>query len=60
MTQRTFPRNGFLLLGVLSLAAAILFAARAFAVEATMERIVSAVLFGGFGLLWIVANWSDR
>jgi hypothetical protein len=60
MTQRTFPRNGFLLLGLLSVAAAIAFIGRAWAVDPTMERIVSAVLFGGFGVLWIIAYWSDR
>lgn len=60
MTQQTFPRAAFLVLGVLSLAAAAIFVTRAIVVEDTVERIVSAILFGGFGLLWLYAFWSER
>jgi hypothetical protein len=49
-----------LLLGVLSLAASALFVARAVSVEATTERVWSAILFGGFGVFWLAAYWSAR
>lgn len=51
MTQRTFPRAGFLVLGLLSLAAAAVFIARAVVIDGTVERIISAVVFAGFGLM---------
>lgn len=61
MAQRSsFPPTGFLILGVLSVAASILFVVRAAAVEATAERIWSAVLFGAFGIFWLAAYWSTR
>lgn len=56
----SFPPNGFLLLGVLSLAASALFVVRAVSVEATTERVWSAILFGGFGVFWLAAYWSTR
>lgn len=47
MAQKpTFPPIGFLILGLLSLAASLLCVVRAFVVEGTVERIVSGVLFG--------------
>ncbi len=55
-----FPPIGFLILGVLSLAASIVFVVRAAVVDATSERVSSAVLFAGFGVLWLAAYWSTR
>lgn len=61
MSEKTsFPPIGFLVLGVLSLVAAALFVFRAISVEATTERIWSAIVFGGFGVFWLVAYWSAR
>ena len=56
----SFPPIGFLILGVLSLAASALFVIRAVSVEATTERVWSAILFGGFGVFWLAAYWSAR
>ena len=58
--QSSFPPTGFLILGILSIAASIVFVVRAVAVEATPERIWSAVIFGTFGFFWLVAYWSAR
>ena len=58
--KSSFPPIGFLVLGVLSLVAAALFVFRAVSVEATTERIWSAIVFGGFGVFWLVAYWSAR
>ena len=58
--QSSFPPTGFLILGVLSIAASIVFVVRAVAVEATAERIWSAVIFGTFGFFWLAAYWSAR
>ena len=58
--QPSFPPIGFLVLGVLSLAASVVFIIRAVTVEGTAERIWSAVLFGGFGVFWLAAYWSSR
>ena len=58
--QSSFPPSGFLILGVLSIAASIVFVVRAVAVEATAERIWSAVIFGTFGFFWLAAYWSAR
>jgi uncharacterized membrane protein HdeD (DUF308 family) len=58
--QSSFPSAGFLVLGVLSLGAAVLFVARAAVDEATSERIWSAVLFAAFGIFWLAAYWSAR
>jgi hypothetical protein len=59
MTRRSsFPPVGILILGVLSLAAAVLFIIRAAVVEGTAARIWSAVLFGVFGVFWLAAYWS--
>ena len=60
MTGRKFPRSGFLLLGVLSLAAAAVFVVRMVAVEATGERIASAIVFGVMGTLWLAAYLSGH
>ncbi len=60
MTGRGFPRSGFLLLGVLSLAAAAVFVVRMVMVEATGERITSAIAFGVMGMLWLAAYRSGR
>ena len=59
-SQSSFPPSGFLILGVLSIAASIVFVVRAVAVEATAERIWSAVIFGTFGFFWLAAYWSAR
>lgn len=58
--RSSFPPVGFLILGVLSLAAAILFLVRAATVESTAERVWSAIVFAGFGVFWLVVYWSDR
>ena len=58
--QSSFPPTGFLILGILSIAASIVFVVRAVAVEATAERIWSAVIFGTFGFFWLAAYWSAR
>ncbi len=55
-----FPPAGFLILGVLSLAASVVFIARAAGVEATAERIWSAVAFGAMGIFWLAAYWHSR
>jgi 4-amino-4-deoxy-L-arabinose transferase-like glycosyltransferase len=60
MTTREFPRNGFLILGVLSIAACLIFVVRSVGVEATSERVWSAVAFGAMGILWLWAYWSSR
>jgi hypothetical protein len=60
MSKHQFPPAGFLILGVLSLAASILFIVRAAGVEATAERIWSALVFGAMGILWLAAYWSSR
>jgi len=57
MTSRAFPRTGFLALGVLSLVASLVFVVRALSVEMTGERMISAVVFGAMGLLWL---WAYR
>ena len=58
--KKAFPPLGFLILGVLSIAASTLFVVRAAVVDGTVERILSAVVFGGFGVLWLTAYWSTR
>jgi hypothetical protein len=60
MTRHEFPSVGFLILGVLSLAASVLFIVRAAGVEATTERIWSAVVFGAMGVFWLAAYWFAR
>jgi len=55
-----FPPAGFLVLGVLGVAASILFLIRAVSVEATSERIWSAVAFGAMGVFLLAAYWADR
>ena len=60
MTSHEFPPTGFLVLGVLSLAASVLFLVRSVGVEATTERMVSAVVFGVMGVLWLAAYWSSQ
>jgi uncharacterized membrane protein HdeD (DUF308 family) len=55
-----FPPAGFLILGVLSVAASAVFLVRAVVVGATAERILSAVLFGAFGFFWLAAYRSAR
>lgn len=60
MSKRSsFPLAGFLILGVLSLAASAVFLVRAVVVEGTLERVLSAAVFGVFGALWLVAYWSS-
>lgn len=58
--QSSFPPAAFGVLGALSLIAATLFIIRAVTVEATAERIWSAILFGGLGLFMIAAYASAR
>ena len=60
MTKYEFPSVGFLILGVLSLGTSVLFIVRAAGVEATAERIWSAVVFGTMGILFLAAYWSSR
>jgi hypothetical protein len=49
-----------MVLGVLSLIAAVVFAFRAATIEATAERIWSAILFGGMGIVMVGAYMSTR
>lgn len=58
--QSSFPPVAFMVLGVLTLLAAVLFAIRAATIEATAERIWSAILFGGLGIFLIAAYASTR
>ena len=58
--QSSFPPIGFLILGILSVAASIVFLVRSVAVEATAERMWSAVIFGAFGFFWLAAYWAAR
>jgi len=58
--QSSFPPAAFMVLGVLSLIAAAIFAFRAATIEATAERIWSAILFGGMGIVMVVAYVSTR
>ena len=60
MTAHKFPPAGFLVLGVLSVAASILFVVRAAGIEATTGRIWSAVVFGAMGALFLAAYWASR
>lgn len=60
MAERSFPSIGFLVLGLLSIAAAAVFVARALVVDPTAERVFSAIMFTGFGLVWLWAYQSDR
>ena len=61
MSQKSsFPTVAFMVLGVLSLAAAAVFAFRAATVEATAERIWSAILFGGMGIFMVLTYLSTR
>jgi hypothetical protein len=45
---------------VLTIAACVVFVVRAVAVEATAERLWSAILFGGLGVMWFIAYVMDR
>ncbi len=58
--QSSFPPVAFMVLGVLSLIAAAIFAFRAATIEATAERIWSAILFGGMGIVMVGAYMSTR
>ena len=58
MSTPAFPAVGFLVLGILSIAASVVFVVRAAGCEATAERIWSAVAFGAMGIFWLVAYWS--
>ena len=60
MTTHKFPPAGFLTLGVLSIAASVAFLVRAAGIEATTERILSAVVFGVMGLIFLAAYWASR
>jgi hypothetical protein len=60
MAAHKFPPAGFLVLGGLSVAASILFLIRDASVEATSERIWSAVAFGVVGVFLLAAYWADR
>ena len=59
MQRHEFPDAGFLTLGILSLLAAAVFVVRAAGVEATGERIWSAIAFGAIGVFWLAAYWSS-
>lgn len=58
MTGRKFPPVGFLVLGVLNIMASLVFIVRVVVVEATTERIFSAVAFGVMGVLLLAAYWK--
>lgn len=58
MSTPQFPAVGFLVLGILSIAASVIFVVRAAGCEATAERIWSATAFGAMGIFWLLAYWS--
>jgi uncharacterized membrane protein HdeD (DUF308 family) len=60
MTAHKFPPAGFLVLGVLSIAASVVFLVRVAGVEATTERILSAIGFGVMGVLFLAAYWASQ
>ena len=60
MTARKFPPAGFLVLGVLSIAASVAFLVHAAGIEATTERILSAIGFGVMGVLFLAAYWASH
>jgi hypothetical protein len=60
MTTHTFPPAGFLTLGILSIAASVLFLVRAATIEATTERIWSALAFGVVGIVMLAAYWASH
>ena len=60
MTTHTFPPAGFLTLGILSIAASVLFLVRAATIDATTERIWSAVAFGILGIVLLAAYWMSH
>jgi uncharacterized membrane protein HdeD (DUF308 family) len=60
MTDHRFPPTGFLVLGVLSIAASVLFLLRAAGIEATTERVLSAAAFGVMGMVFLAAYWASR
>jgi hypothetical protein len=60
MTTHKFPPAGFLTLGILSIASSVVFLVRAAGVEATTERILSAVVFGIMGVIFLAAYWASQ
>lgn len=60
MQRRPFPWQLHLLLGVLSVLAAGIVLVRGATVDWTAERIVTAAVFAGFGVLWLVAARRGR
>ena len=60
MATHKFPPAGFLVLGVLSIAASVIFLARAAGVEATTERVLSAIVFGVMGVAFLIAYWASQ
>ena len=61
MARKTsFPPIGFLVLGLLSIGASIIFLVRSAAVEATPARLWSAAVFGVLGIFWLAAYSSAR
>lgn len=60
MTTHKFPPAGFLTLGILSIAASVVFLVRAAGIEATTERILSAVVFGVMGVIFLAAYWASQ
>lgn len=60
MTTHTFPPAGFLTLGILSIAASVLFLVRAATIEATAERIWSALAFAVVGTVLLAAYRASR
>lgn len=59
MADHKFPPVAFLTLGLLSIAASIIFLVRAAGIEASTERVVSAIAFGALGVLFLVAYWAS-
>lgn len=60
MTTHKFPPVGFLMLGVLSIAASVVFLVRAAGVEVTTERVLSAAVFGVMGVVFLIAYWASQ
>jgi hypothetical protein len=60
MTAHRSPPTGFLVRGVLNIAASVLFLLRAAGIVATTERVLSAAAFGVMGMVFLAAYWASR
>lgn len=60
MPSKPFPWWGYVVLRVGALGATGIFLGRALAVDATVERLVSAAVFALLGLFWLVLARQAR